>query len=83
MVTYFENLTVKLDILYVFNTHVKFYVNQVLFTIRFIYILCIILYYKDLKFKHLIDNISIDLWFFENFVNMKDSTMDKTWNMNL
>ena len=38
MVTYFENLTVKLDILYVFNIHVKFYVNQVLFTIRFIYI---------------------------------------------
>ena len=30
---YFENLTVGLHILYAFNTHVKFYANQILFTI--------------------------------------------------
>ena len=31
--TYFENLTVELYVLYVFNIHVKFCVNQILFTI--------------------------------------------------
>ena len=31
--TYFKNLTVELHILYTLNTHVKFYVNQILFTI--------------------------------------------------
>ena len=36
MVTCFENLTVKLHIYYIFNMHVKFCVNQILFTIRFI-----------------------------------------------
>ena len=25
--TYFENLTVELHVLYVYNTHVKFYIN--------------------------------------------------------
>ena len=34
--TYFENLTVKLHVLSAFNTHVKFYVNQILFTRWFI-----------------------------------------------
>ena len=29
---YFENLTVKLYVLYTFITHVKFYVNRILFT---------------------------------------------------
>ena len=37
-----------------------------------IYFLCIILNYKNLKFKHLIDNMVIDLWSFENFVSMED-----------
>ena len=36
MTTYFENLTIRLYILYIINTHIKFYVNQVLFTIRLI-----------------------------------------------
>ena len=33
--------------------------------------LYIILYYKNLKFKHLIDDIVIDLWSFENFACME------------
>ena len=33
---YFENLTIELYILYVFNMHTNFYINQVLFTIQFI-----------------------------------------------
>ena len=33
---YFENLTIELYILYVFNMHANFYINQVLFTIQFI-----------------------------------------------
>ena len=36
--------------------------------------LCIILYYKNLKFKHLIDDIVIDLWSFENFACMEDTS---------
>ena len=30
--TYFKNLIVELHVLCVFNTHVKFYVNRILFT---------------------------------------------------
>ena len=30
---YFENLTVKLQVLYALNIHVKFYISQILFTI--------------------------------------------------
>ena len=39
----------------------------------FTYFLCIILDYKNLKFKHLIDDIiiAIDLWFFEIFASIK------------
>ena len=37
------------------------------------YFLCIILDYKYLKFKNLIDDIVIDLWHFENFVSMEDN----------
>ena len=36
MITYFENLTIGLYVFYIFIMHVKFYVNQMLFTIRFI-----------------------------------------------
>ena len=36
IVIYFENLTIELHILYVLNIHIKFYINQMLFTIRFI-----------------------------------------------
>ena len=31
--SYFENLTIELHVLYAFNTHVKFCVNWILFTI--------------------------------------------------
>ena len=34
--------------------------------------LCIILDYKNLKFKYLIGNINIDLLSFLNFANMED-----------
>ena len=33
IITYFEKLTIELHILYALNTHVKFCVNQILFTI--------------------------------------------------
>ena len=36
MSTYFENLTIELHILYILNKHVKFHVNRILFTIRYI-----------------------------------------------
>ena len=36
------------------------------------YFLRIILNYKNSKFKHLVDNIAIDLLFYENFISMKD-----------
>ena len=61
MTTYFENLIIELHVLYVLRTHVKIHVNWILFTIRSItYFLCIILNYKNLKFKHLIYNIVIN-----------------------
>ena len=36
MFIYFGNLTVGMPVLHVLNMYIKFYVNQVLFTIRFI-----------------------------------------------
>jgi len=36
MAIYFENITVGLYILYIFNTHIKFCANKMLFTIQFI-----------------------------------------------
>ena len=36
------------------------------------YFLCIILDYKNSKFKHLIDDITIDLWYTWNFVSVED-----------
>ena len=46
-----------------------------LFTIQFINLLFMhnFLDYKNLKFKHLIDDIAIDFLSFENFANMKDA----------
>ena len=62
MTTYFKNLNAELHDLYVFKTRVYFHVNQMLFTIQFINLfLGIILDYKILKFKHLIDDIAIDI----------------------
>ena len=44
-----------------------------LFTIWFINLfLCIILNYKNLKFKYLIDDITIDILFSGNLASMKD-----------
>ena len=36
MTIYLENLTVRLHFLYVLNTHIKFYANQMLFIIQFL-----------------------------------------------
>lgn len=36
MATNFENLSVRLYILYIFNIYIKFRVNQILFNIQFI-----------------------------------------------
>ena len=61
MVTYFENLTIRLYIFYVFNAHVKFWVNWVLFTIQFINLFFMPNFRQQpLNLKHLIDNITID-----------------------
>ena len=60
--TYFENLIIGLHVHYFLNILAKFCVNQMLFTIRSINLfLCIILDYKNLKFKYLIDNIVVSI----------------------
>ena len=60
--SYFENLTVGLHILYIFNMHANFVTDQMLFTIRSInsYFMQ---YFKlqKLEFKQLIDEMTIDL----------------------
>ena len=70
---YFENLTVELHVLYVLKIHIKFYVNQMLFIIWSINLnFYVILDYKNSKFKDLIDDITIDLWFSWKFASMED-----------
>ena len=68
MATYFENLTIGLHILSILNTNVKFYINQILFTIRFLNLFFIhnfiVKKKKSLKFKHFIDDIAINFLFF-------------------
>ena len=62
----FENLTVRFYVIYVLNTHVKshFKLDVIYYSInKLIFFLYIILYYKILKFKYLIDDISIDFLF--------------------
>ena len=60
--TYFENLTIGLHVLYVFNTYIKFCANQILFTIWFISLYFMHnLKYKNLQFKQFIDDIAIDI----------------------
>ena len=55
MTIYFKNLTIRLHVLYVLNTHVKFCVDRMLFIIRFMNLfLRIITNYKNLKFKYFI-----------------------------
>ena len=60
--SYFKNLTVGLHILYVFNMHANFYINQMLFIIRFIN-LYFMQYFKlqKFEFKQLIDDMAINL----------------------
>ena len=58
-----------MDVLYVFNGQLDF----IYYSIYNFFFLCIILDYKNLKFKHLIDNIAIHFFYlFGNFTNMKD-----------
>ena len=73
IITYFKNIIVELYVIFVLNTHVKFRVNRMLFIILFINLfLCMILSCKNLKFKHLINNIAINYIFYENFASMED-----------
>ena len=73
MITNFENLIVVLQVLYVLNKYVKFCLNWMSFTIQSINLfLCIILDYKNMKFRHLIDHIASDLWFSRNFASIED-----------
>ena len=53
IITYFENLIVKLHVLYVFKKHVKFQANRMS--------LFIILNNKNSKLKYLIDDVAINL----------------------
>ena len=57
----FKDLTVRLHVLYVHNTHVNFFfkLDVIYYLIHKLIFLCI--YHKNLKFKYLIDNITIDL----------------------
>ena len=66
MTTYFKNLIVGLHVIYVLIMHVKFLTNRMLFNIW-----SINLFFKY-NFKHLIDDIIIDLWSFTDFANMED-----------
>ena len=66
------------------NTYVKFHINQILFIIQFlIYFLCIILDYRNLKFKYLINDIPIDFCSFGNFASLKDIRRKCNRMMNL
>ena len=70
--TYFENITVKLHVLYTLNTHVKFCVNQILFTIWSINLYFIHNFKLQIKIgKKFIDNTAIDFEFSKKFSSMK------------
>ena len=75
IVIYFENLTVGLHVVCILNIYVKFQVNRIIFiewSINFFLLLCIIIDYKNLKFKHLIDDITINFLFLRSFASMDD-----------
>ena len=62
MITYFKNITIELLVIYILKIHVEFHANQILFTTQSInFFLCIILNYKNSKFKHLINDVVINL----------------------
>ena len=70
--TYFENYCWIACSLY-FYAHVKFCANRILFTIWSINLfLCIILDYKSLQYKQLIDDIAINYWSSRNFACMEN-----------
>ena len=69
----FENLTDRLYIFYILNMYIKFSSNRMLFSIWSINLFFSInLDHKIFKFKHLIDDIAIDLWLFWNFTSIED-----------
>ena len=69
MTIYFENLTIWLHDFYVLNMYIKFLIKRILFTIRFINLFFMHNFkLKKFKFKHLVDNITIHLWFYGKFV---------------
>ena len=54
---YLKKKTVRMHILYILNTHIKFIANQILFTIRLINLFFMLNFrLQNLKFKYLIDN---------------------------
>ena len=84
LIIYFENLIVRLHVLYVFNTHDKVRVNQMLFTIRSINLFFIYnLTCENFNFAHLIYNIVIDFLSFENFANTENIERKCKLMMNL
>ena len=84
LIIYFENLIVGLQVFYVFNTHVKFRVNQMLFTIRSINLFFMYnLTCENFNFAHLIYNIVIDFWSFGNFANTENVERKCKLMMNL
>ena len=58
---------------YIFNMNIKFHVYWMLFIIRFInlFFMCNFRLQK-LKFGYIINGITINFLFFENFANMND-----------
>ena len=71
MPKYFENITVGLHVFYILKTQkIPCQLDVIYHSIHTL--LCMILDYKNLKFKHLIDGITIDLWFSGNFASIKD-----------
>ena len=68
---YFKNLTIELHVKYVFNMHTKLCANHMQFTIQsknpsFMHNFK----HQNLKFKHLIDDIVINLKLSWNFASM-------------
>ena len=70
MVTYFENLNVKLYVIYVLKHMLNF--MSIRGYLLFNYFLCIILDNKNSKFKDLSDDITIDIWSFWKFSCIED-----------
>ena len=62
MITYFENLAIELQF-FMFLTHMSNFMSIGCYLLLdpLIYFLCIILNYKNLKLKHLNDDIVINL----------------------